>query len=125
MANWEIDIWKKLRTEKEAAIAHYLSTVEGKNFVLSSLIEEVADNYYELLALDNQLDIISNIPSFRKKHWKFLRFRNRRRRLRNWLLKSLKLSLLNLKLLNIRSDNRLLRKKTKLMLCWGDFRNRL
>jgi len=58
MANWEIDIWKKLRTEKESAVAHYLSTVEGKNFVLSSLIEEVADNYYDLLALDNQLDII-------------------------------------------------------------------
>ncbi|WBV56019.1 TolC family protein [Chryseobacterium daecheongense] len=58
MANWEIDIWKKLRTEKESSVAHYLSTVEGKNFVLSSLIEEVADNYYELLSLDNQLDII-------------------------------------------------------------------
>ncbi|MGG5209930.1 TolC family protein [Chryseobacterium sp. MIQD13] len=58
MANWEVDIWKKLKTEKEAAVAHYLSTVEGKNFVLSNLIEEVADNYYELLALDNQLDII-------------------------------------------------------------------
>lgn len=58
MANWEIDIWKKLRTEKDAAVAHYLSTVEGKNFVLSNLIEEVADDYYELLALDNQLDII-------------------------------------------------------------------
>ncbi|MCJ7934887.1 MAG: efflux transporter outer membrane subunit [Chryseobacterium sp.] len=58
MANWEVDIWKKLRTEKESAVAHYLSTVEGKNFVLSNLIEEVADNYYELLALDNQLDIM-------------------------------------------------------------------
>ncbi|MGJ1263066.1 TolC family protein [Sphingobacterium spiritivorum] len=58
VANWEVDIWKKLRTEKKAAIAHYLATVEGKNFVLSNLIEEVADNYYELLALDNQLDIV-------------------------------------------------------------------
>ncbi|MGJ1444744.1 TolC family protein [Sphingobacterium spiritivorum] len=58
VANWEVDIWKKLRTEKQAAIAHYLATVEGKNFVLSNLIEEVADNYYELLALDNQLDIV-------------------------------------------------------------------
>ncbi|WP_419868596.1 TolC family protein [Chryseobacterium sp. CT-SW4] len=66
-ADWEIDIWKKLRTEKEAAIAHYLSTVEGKNFVLSSLIEEVADNYYELLALDNQLDIIQQYTELQKK----------------------------------------------------------
>ncbi len=57
-ADWEIDIWRKLRTAKESAIAHYLSTVEGKNFVLSSLIGEVANNYYELLSLDNQLDVI-------------------------------------------------------------------
>ncbi|MCW3162384.1 TolC family protein [Chryseobacterium oryctis] len=67
MANWEIDIWKKLRTEKEAAVAHYLSTVEGKNFVLSSLIAEVADNYYELLSLDNQLEIIQKYIELQKK----------------------------------------------------------
>lgn len=67
MANWEIDIWKKLRTEKESAVAHYLSTVEGKNFVLSNLIEEVADNYYDLLALDNQLDIIQQYIKLQQK----------------------------------------------------------
>ncbi|WP_284460910.1 TolC family protein [Chryseobacterium sp.] len=67
MANWEIDIWKKLRTEKESAVAHYLSTVEGKNFVLSNLIEEVADSYYELLALDNQLDIIQQYIKLQQK----------------------------------------------------------
>ncbi len=66
-ANWEIDIWKKLRTEKDAAVAHYLSTVEGKNFVLSNLIEEVADNYYELLALDNQLDIIQQYTKLQQR----------------------------------------------------------
>ncbi|PWN64936.1 RND transporter [Chryseobacterium phosphatilyticum] len=67
MANWEIDIWKKLRNEKESAVAHYLSTVEGKNFVLSNLIEEVADDYYELLALDNQLDIIQQYIKLQQK----------------------------------------------------------
>ncbi|WP_245168826.1 TolC family protein [Chryseobacterium sp. RR2-3-20] len=67
MANWEVDIWKKLRTEKESAVAHYLSTVEGKNFVLSNLIEEVANSYYELLALDNQLDIIQQYTKLQQK----------------------------------------------------------
>ncbi len=66
-ASWEIDIWKKLRNEKESAVAHYLSTVEGKNFVLSNLIEEVADDYYELLALDNQLDIIQQYIKLQQK----------------------------------------------------------
>jgi multidrug efflux system outer membrane protein len=57
-ANWEIDIWKKLRNSKKAAISRYLSTVEGKNFVLTNLIAEVANSYYELQALDTQLDIV-------------------------------------------------------------------
>ena len=67
MADWEADIWKKLRTEKESAVAHYLATVEGKNFILSNLIEEVANNYYELLALDNQLDIIQQYTKLQEK----------------------------------------------------------
>ena len=46
-ANWEIDIWKKLRNSKEASVARFLSTVEGKNFVLSNLIAEIASSYYE------------------------------------------------------------------------------
>ena len=67
MAEWEVDIWKKLRTEKQASVAHYLSTVEGKNFVLSNLIAEVADNYYELLSLDNRLEIIQQYIVLQKK----------------------------------------------------------
>jgi multidrug efflux system outer membrane protein len=57
-ANWEIDVWKKLRNAKKAAIIRYLSSVEGKNFVLTNLISEVAESYYELLALDNQLAVV-------------------------------------------------------------------
>lgn len=57
-ANWEVDIWKKLRTAKKAAVTRYLSTVEGKNFVLTNLVAEIANSYYELLALDNQLAIV-------------------------------------------------------------------
>lgn len=57
-AHWEVDIWKKLRNSKKAAVSRYLSSVEGKNFALTNLIAEVADSYYELLALDNQLEIV-------------------------------------------------------------------
>ncbi|MGY4385296.1 multidrug efflux system outer membrane protein [Pedobacter sp. UYP24] len=57
-ANWEVDIWKKLRNAKKAMITRYLSTVEGKNFATTNLIAEVANSYYELQALDNQLLIV-------------------------------------------------------------------
>lgn len=58
--SWEIDIWKKLRNSKKAAMYKYLSTTEGKNFMTSRLVAEVATLYYELLALDNLLEITQN-----------------------------------------------------------------
>jgi multidrug efflux system outer membrane protein len=58
VANWELDIWRKLRNAKKSALMQYLSTVEGKNFMVTNLIAEIANSYYELLALDNQLVIV-------------------------------------------------------------------
>lgn len=57
--SWELDVWKKLRNSKKAAAARYLATVEGKNFMVTNLIAEMANTYYELLAFDNQLQIIN------------------------------------------------------------------
>lgn len=65
--DWEVDIWNKLRTEKKSAVIRYLSTVEGKNFVLSNLIAGIATKYYELLSLDNQLDIIDEYIQLQEK----------------------------------------------------------
>lgn len=57
-ANWEVDIWKRLRNAKNAAISRFLATVQGRRFVVTNLVAEVANTYYELLALDTQLDIV-------------------------------------------------------------------
>lgn len=57
-ATWEVDIWKKLRNAKKSACKRYLASVEGRNFLVTQLIAEIANSYYELLALDNQLDIV-------------------------------------------------------------------
>lgn len=51
---WEIDIWKKLRNEKKAAALRFLATREGRNFMVTNLVAEIAGSYYELMALDNQ-----------------------------------------------------------------------
>jgi NodT family efflux transporter outer membrane factor (OMF) lipoprotein len=65
-ANWEVDIWKKLRNAKKAAISRYLSTIEGKNFVVTNLVAEIANSYFELLALDNQLEIVQQTIGLQK-----------------------------------------------------------
>ena len=57
-ATWEVDVWHKLHNAKKAAVNRYLASVEGRNFVITNLVAEVANSYYELLALDNQLEIV-------------------------------------------------------------------
>jgi len=61
--SWEIDVWGKLRNKKKAAVAKYLASLEGKNIVICNLIAELANLYYELIALDNQLDIFKETNS--------------------------------------------------------------
>lgn len=57
-ASWEVDVWRKLRNSKQAAVKRYLSSIEGRNFVITNLVAEIANSYYELLALDNELAIV-------------------------------------------------------------------
>lgn len=56
--DWEVDIWRKLRNERDAAIRRYLATQEGRNFMVTHIVSEIAGSYYELMALDNQLSIL-------------------------------------------------------------------
>jgi multidrug efflux system outer membrane protein len=56
--NWEVDVWGKLRNKKKAAFSKYLSSLEGTNLIYTNLVSEISNSYYELLALDVELDII-------------------------------------------------------------------
>lgn len=73
-ASWEVDIWKKLRNAKKAAYNRYLSSVDGKNFVVTNLIAEIASSYYELLALDNQLAIVQQNIDIQKDALEVVKF---------------------------------------------------
>lgn len=57
-ASWEVDIWKKLRNFAKSSYLEYLASIEGKKFATTLLVSEIANSYYELMALDNQLEIV-------------------------------------------------------------------
>jgi NodT family efflux transporter outer membrane factor (OMF) lipoprotein len=66
-AGWEADIWGKLRNAKKSTLNNYLSTVEGKKWVTTNLIAEVANTYYELVGLHAQLNIINESIALQQK----------------------------------------------------------
>ena len=56
--SWEIDLWGNLRWARAESIAEYLASIEAKRALQMSMIAQVAQYYYELVALDNELNIV-------------------------------------------------------------------
>ena len=73
--SWEIDIWRKLRNARDAAALRYFATREGRNYVVTRLVAEVAENYYELMALDNQLQVLDKTIEIQEKSLEFSKAR--------------------------------------------------
>ncbi len=57
-SSWEIDAWGKLKNRRQAAANRFLASVEGRNFIQTSLVAEIAAAYYDLLSLDASLRIV-------------------------------------------------------------------
>ncbi len=56
--NWELDIWGKYRNQKKAAAARYLASEEMSRLVGTSLIANIAETYYQIVGLDEELRIL-------------------------------------------------------------------
>ena len=55
--SWELDLFGKLRRQRESAYALLLATDQGRRGVLVTLVGDVASNYFLLRELDLELDI--------------------------------------------------------------------
>lgn len=55
--SWEIDIWGRLRRQKEVALTQYLQTNEALKAVQTQLVSDIAQGFFNLLMLDRQLEI--------------------------------------------------------------------
>lgn len=57
-SSWEIDIWSKIRSTKKANFARLQATQEYKNLLITELVANIAVLYYELLAIEGELEVI-------------------------------------------------------------------
>lgn len=58
--NWEIDIWGKISRQQEASMANYLQTYEAAKAIQTRLVADIAQGYFSLLMLDQQLSETQN-----------------------------------------------------------------
>src|SRR5882762_6692531 len=56
LLSFEVDIWGRLRRATEAARANLLSAEENRKAVMTTLVSDIAADYFSLRALDYQLE---------------------------------------------------------------------
>jgi multidrug efflux system outer membrane protein len=55
--SWEVDLWGRLRRLRQSAIADFFASEDNRRGVIVSLIGDIAQSYFGLLALDLQIEI--------------------------------------------------------------------
>jgi outer membrane protein, multidrug efflux system len=71
---WNLDFWGKYRRQTEAARAQLLATEWGRRAVISSLVANVATAYFQLRALDSELEISKRTLASREESLKLTQF---------------------------------------------------
>jgi multidrug efflux system outer membrane protein len=59
-ASWEIDLWGRIRRLNESSRAQFFASEEARRDIMTSVIAQVAQEYFQLLALENELEIAKN-----------------------------------------------------------------
>ncbi len=59
-SSWEIDLWGRLKNKKKAAAARFMASQHGKDLIVTGLIAEVAGTYFEMLALNKEVQILDD-----------------------------------------------------------------
>lgn len=72
---WELDLWGKLRWMRDASVAEFVESIENRRALQMSLIAQVAQVYFELVALDNELAIVRQTVEARRESLHLVRLR--------------------------------------------------
>ena len=58
---WTPDIYWQLHNARDAAAMRYFAAGEGRSYVVTSVVAEIADSYFELMAIDRRIENVNSI----------------------------------------------------------------
>lgn len=120
-ASWEVDIWRKLRTAKKATVIRYQSSVEGRNFAITNLVAEIANSYYELLGLDNELAIVQQNLEIQTNALKLVRMQKEATRVTELAVRRFEAQVLNTQGLQYGIQQRIVETENRINLLTGRY----
>jgi multidrug efflux system outer membrane protein len=65
--SWQLDIYRQLRNARDAAGQRYVAASEKRNYFVTTLVAEIAENFYRLMAFDKRIENLDQIITFQLK----------------------------------------------------------
>jgi multidrug efflux system outer membrane protein len=63
---WQLDIYRQLRNARDAAAQRYVAAIERRNYFVTSLVADIAETYFRLMALDKRIENLNQIIAFQE-----------------------------------------------------------
>lgn len=119
--SWELDVFGKLKNQKKAAIARFLSSQAMRNVVITNLIAEVANNYYDLLSLDQSIKIIDKNIAIQENALEMVKTMKEAAVTNELAVKQFKAQLLNIKALKFELQQQITENENKINFLIGSY----
>jgi len=120
-SSWEADLWGKLRNQKKAAYARLLASEKGKPLVTTAIVAEIARLYYELLAVDNELEVVRKNIDFQEIALEIINIQKMGGRATELAVQQFTAQLLSTKALEKEKQQRIIELETQINLLMGRY----
>jgi outer membrane protein, multidrug efflux system len=119
--SWELDVWGKLKSTKAAALSRYLASAQGRNWIVTNLISEMATGYYELLSLDLQLNIIRETISLQEDAFNVIQYQKQAGRANELAVKQFEAQFVNSQTLELEVRREIVETENRLNFLLGKY----
>ncbi len=75
--SWQLDIYRQLRNARDAAADRYAAASERRNYFVTTLVAEIAENYYRLMSLDKRLENLDQIIELQQRSFEIAEARKK------------------------------------------------
>ena len=120
-ASWEVDLLGKLKNKKSAALNRFLASIEGRKWLQTTLISEISDAYFTLLAYDNEIDLLNEYIALQENALEIVNLQKEAGRANKLAIKQFEAQLINLKSDKVAIEQTILEIENQINLLVGRF----
>ena len=124
-SSWEADIWGRMRNRKKASYSRFLASEKGKHLVTTAVVAEIARLYYELLAVDNELEVVRKNIDFQEIALEIINIQKMGGRATELAVQQFTAQLLSTKALEKEKEQRIIELETQINLLMGRYPQRI